>query len=71
MIPSEMHFTAIEVRGKGCRSCIFEHERVSVCRAVEQMARLAGLPNCEYPTRPGHSVIYVVPETDPRQQSLL
>lgn len=70
MKPSDARFIAQEVRGKGCRGCLFADERASVCYEVERVAKLASMPLCEYPSRPGHSIIYVLPVVDPRQPDL-
>lgn len=63
-------FVPLEVRGNGCKNCLFADARASVCHEVERVARLAQMALCEYPSRPGWSIIYVEPDRDPRQPDL-
>ena len=52
-----------------CNGCLFSNEKVSVCREVCRIAVAAGLPDCDSEPS-GKRVIYVLPETDPRQISI-
>lgn len=64
MQPAQMQFTTAP--GKGCKGCLFEHERSPVCHEVARVALRAGLKDCEY-----ESIIYVVKVVDDRQISLI
>jgi hypothetical protein len=45
----------------GCRGCLFEKERASVCHVAEAEAKKRGLPSCE------DNRIYIAVKIDPRQ----
>jgi hypothetical protein len=76
MNPHQIKFTA-EYRkdtnqiDNGCSGCLFDKELGSVCMQVEEIAKLRGLPNCDYPSSNGKRVIYVAAEVDERQIELL
>ena len=64
MNPAIMQFTTAP--GKGCKGCLFEHERPTVCHEAARVAVRAGLPDCEY-----SGLIYVAVVVDERQLDLL
>jgi hypothetical protein len=59
-----MQFTTAP--GKGCKGCLFEHERSTVCHEAARVAVRAGQPDCEY-----SGLIYVAVVVDERQLDLL
>lgn len=61
--PEAMQFTARQ--GANCSGCLFQRQRVSVCRRATQAALRAGLPDCD----DGH--VYVERELDARQLALV
>lgn len=72
MNPAGARFTATESRAADdCHGCIFEHERTSVCRGVEAIAKRLELPDCETKAPSGKTYIYVLDKRDPRQMDLL
>jgi hypothetical protein len=48
----------------GCRGCLFERDRASVCRIAGEEARARRLPDCD------DGWVYVAVKVDPRQQDL-
>lgn len=66
--PLKTKFTA--AHGKGCKNCIFNHERSTVCHQAAKEALARGMPDCEYKDQNGKSVIYIAVEIDVRQQEL-
>ncbi len=64
MQPAQMQFTTAP--GKGCKGCLFEHERSTVCHEVARVALRANLPDCEY-----SGIIYVAKVVDTRQLDLV
>lgn len=61
--PASMQFTTRPA--KSCKGCIFEKQRVSVCRKAADAAALAGLADCDT------GVIYILRAQDPRQLDLV
>jgi len=61
--PASMQFTTR--LGGTCKGCIFEKQRVSVCRKAADAAALAGLADCDT------GVIYILRAQDPRQLNLV
>lgn len=49
----------------GCSGCLFERERSTVCRVVEQEAKQRRLPDCE------DGFVYIMVKVDPRQRDLV
>lgn len=64
MKPGEIQFTTAP--GKGCKGCLFENERSTVCHEVARVALRANLPDCEY-----EKIVYVAKPIDDRQLDLL
>lgn len=56
----------ITAPGKSCKGCIWEHEHSSACHEVARVAKLSGLPDCEY-----SGIIYVLKPIDARQLQLI
>ncbi len=63
-------FIAVEVRGKACTRCMFRDASYAECCAAAAAAVKAGQPDCDDVARPGHTIVYVAPPTDPRQPDL-
>lgn len=77
MTSQQIKFTAAErvqsdILKNGCSGCMFDGEPSFICKEVEVVANLRGLPNCDFPTPTGKRIIYVaaVP-VDERQMNLL
>ena len=59
-----LHFTAAPAPyPKDCKGCMFDAERVSVCRVACERAKTLDLPDCD----DGEGFIYVADKSDPRQ----
>jgi len=48
----------------GCKGCLFQNERFSVCKVAGEEAKKRGLEDCDL------GFIYVAVAVDPRQQDL-
>lgn len=70
--PASMQFKAVSARKhRSCSGCLFDGQRVKVCREACEIARRAGLPDCDdNDPMTNKSLIYVLRETDPRQLSI-
>ena len=55
----------LDEEDNGCRGCLFERERHSVCVVAGEEAKKRSLFDCE-----NDHVIYVAVKIDPRQQDL-
>jgi hypothetical protein len=76
MAAPEIKFTAEEraqsdILKKGCSGCMFDGSPSLVCKEVEVVAKLRGLPDCDYPTPTGKRIIYIAVDVDERQMDLL
>lgn len=55
-----------------CQGCLFKGQRSKVCAQAGQLARLAGLPDCEdVDQASGKTWIYLLRETDSRQLTFI
>lgn len=69
---SEIKFTAKEMPMLyTCKGCLFDPERSAICYQAADVAKLRGIPDCEYPTATGKRIIYVAMQVDERQLDLL
>lgn len=71
--PALMQFKAVSARKhRSCSGCLFDGQRVKVCREACEIARRANLPDCDdIDPMTNKSLIYVLRETDPRQIDLV
>ena len=71
--PAAMLFVAVERVGEpgNCKGCLFNGQRVAVCREACRIAALAGQQDCDSRAPIGSRIIYVAPPNDPRQLELL
>jgi len=81
LVPADMQYRAVlavvwvsrneERPEKACRSCCFQGQRAKVCVQAGEIARRAGLPDCEArDVESDKTHIYVITPTDPRQLSI-
>lgn len=70
--PSTLQYKAIAARKlRSCSGCLFEGQRVKVCPEACEIAKRAGLPDCDDIDQAiGKTFIYTLRETDPRQLSI-
>jgi len=78
--PSSIQYRAVPARVKApkdqpdraCAGCLFKGQRNKVCVQAGQLARVAGMPDCEdVDQATGKTFIYLARETDPRQLSII
>lgn len=78
--PASMQFKAVPAKlkaprgeaDKACQACIFKGQLNKVCVQAGQIARLAGLPDCEdIDPATGKTYVYQLRDTDPRQIDLV
>lgn len=70
--PSTLQYKAVAARKlRSCSGCLFDGQRVKVCREACEIAKRAGLPDCDdIDPATGKTFIYTLRETDPRQLSI-
>lgn len=70
--PSTLQYKAVAARKlRSCSGGIFDGQRVKVCREACEIAKRAGLPDCDdIDPATGKTFIYTLRETDPRQLSI-
>lgn len=70
--PASMQFKAIAARKhRSCSGCLFDGQRVKVCREACEIAKRAGLADCDdIDPVTKKSMIYVIRPVDPRQLSI-
>lgn len=71
--PATLQFKAVAARKhRSCSGCIFDGQRVKVCREACEIAKLAGLPDCDdIDPDTGKTYVYQLRDTDPRQLSIM
>lgn len=71
--PATLQFKAIAARKhRSCSGCLFDGQRVKVCREACEIAKKAGILDCDdVDPVTGKSMIYMLRETDPRQISIM
>jgi hypothetical protein len=71
--PSTLQYKAVAARKlRSCSSCIFDGQRVKVCREACEIAKRAGLPDCDdIDPATGKTYVYQLRDTDPRQIDLV
>lgn len=71
--PAKLQFKAVAARKhRSCSGCLFDGQRVKVCREACEIAKKAGILDCDDvdPTT-GKSMIYQLREVDSRQIDLV
>ena len=70
--PATLQFKAIAARKhRSCSGCLFDGQRVKVCREACEIAKRAGLADCDdIDPATNKSHIYVIRPIDPRQLSI-
>jgi hypothetical protein len=63
--PAAMQFTTKARAGDSCAGCVFQRQRVSVCRSACDAAVRAGMEDCD------NGVVYILRPADPRQADIL
>lgn len=71
--PSMLQYRAIAARKlRSCSGCLFDGQRVKVCREACEIAKRAGLPDCDdIDPATGKTYVYTLRETDSRQLSII
>lgn len=71
--PASMQFKAVAARKhRSCSGCLFDGQRVKVCREACEIAKRAGLADCDdIDPATNKSHIYVTRPIDPRQIDLV
>ena len=71
--PASMQFKAVAARKlRSCSGCLFDGQRVKVCREACEIAKLAGLPDCDdIDPDTDKTYVYQLRDTDPRQIDLV
>lgn len=71
--PSTLQYKAVAARKlRSCSGCIFDGQRVKVCREACEIAKRAGLRDCDdIDPATGKTFIYTLRETDSRQLSII
>lgn len=71
--PASMQFKAVAARKhRSCSGCLFDGQRVKVCREACEIAKRAGLPDCDdIDPATGKTYVYQLRDTDPRQIDLV
>jgi hypothetical protein len=71
--PASMQYKAVAARKlRSCSGCLFDGQRVKVCREACEIAKRAGLPDCDdIDPATGKTYVYQLRDTDPRQIDLV
>jgi hypothetical protein len=71
--PASMQYKAVAARKlRSCSGCLFDGQRVKVCREACEIAKRAGLPDCDdIDPATGKTYVYQLRDTDPRQLSIM
>jgi hypothetical protein len=71
--PSTLQYKAVAARKpRSCSGCLFDGQRVKVCREACEIAKRAGLPDCDdIAPDIGKTYVYQLRDTDPRQIDLV
>lgn len=71
--PATLQYKAIAARKhRSCSGCLFDGQRVKVCREACEIAKRAGLADCDdIDPATGKTYVYQLRETDPRQIDLV
>ena len=70
---STLQYKAVAARKlRSCSGCLFDGQRVKVCREACEIAKRAGLPDCDdIDPATGKTYVYQLRDTDPRQIDLV
>ncbi len=69
--PAAVQFMAVKAPVYAdCQGCIFRDQPAEVCEKATQIARERGEQHCEDAMPSGHSAVYALKSTDPRQPDL-